>query len=388
MKSRLRICFVSSYPPTHARLSEYAQNLVQALAGRDTIGKIYVLADTVEGAKSGETVLNGKVEIQRVWQADRPLSIIGVFWYILKLKPDIVHFNLHFQSFGRSRLSNFCGFTLVGLAKMFRLRSVVLLHNLAERTDFEKLKMKRSSANSIGILLAMRLVTLASRIVTPVHCYAEDIRKRYHREGVVYIPHGCVVSEKNACSGEKDKVVLMFGHMGPSKGLPVMFAAFEQLSKEKDGVRLVVAGGSHPNYPNYLSELRSVAPDGVEFLGYVKEENIAEVFQNADVVALPYLTATGTSGVFHLACGYGKSIVASNLPEIKELVSEGASAVLTCAGDVQGFKNAVLHVLQNDDVAQKMSWQNLQFAKRESWSYVAQEYEKVYLSLLSEGKNA
>ncbi len=388
MKPHMRVCFVSSYPPTHARLSEYAQRLLQALADRDSIEKIFVLADKVEGATPKQTVENGKIEVSRVWRVDNPLSILNIFWQILLLKPDIVHFNLHFQSFGKSRISNFFGFTLIGLCRLFNLHTVVLLHNLAERIDFEKLKLKRSSINAIGIILAMRLVTLASSIVLPVRCYADDIKKKYKSKSVTFIPHGTVVSEHSFSSHGGDKTVLFFGHMGPSKGLPTMFAAFEQIKKERGGIKLIVAGESHPNYPSFLSDLKQVAPSGVEFLGYVDEADVEKVFESADVVALPYSTATGTSGVFHLACGYGKSIVASALPEIIELVNEGASAVLTRAGDVQSFKNALSAVLYNEDVAEKMSWQNLRFAKRECWSFVAQEYERVYLDLLSKSKNS
>lgn len=388
MKPHLRICFISSYPPTHARLSEYAQRLLHALAGRDSIEKIVVLADKVDGVNTKQTFENGKIEVSRVWSADNPLSILKLFWHILQLKPDIIHFNLHFQSFGKSRISNFSGFSLIGLCRLFNLHTVVLLHNLAERVDFEKLKLKHSFFNALGIFLAMRLVTLASSIVLPVRCYVDDVRKRYSPKSVSFIPHGTVVSETVFSPHVGDKVVLMFGHMGPSKGLPTMFAAFEQIAKEKSGIKLVVAGGSHPNYPLYLSNLKKVAPKGVEFLGYVDEMDVEKVFKNADVVALPYSTATGTSGVFHLACGYGKSIVASALPEIVELVDDGASALLTRVGDVQSFKNGLLQALYNEDFAKKMSWQNLSFAKRESWGFVAQEYERVYLDLMFKCKSS
>jgi len=388
MKPHMRICFISSYPPTHARLSEYAQRLLHALAGRDSVEKIVVLADKVEGANPKQTLENGKIEVSRVWSADNPFSILKLFWKILLLKPDIVHFNLHFQSFGKSRISNFSGFTLIGLCRLFNLRTVVLLHNLAERIDFEKLKLKRSFVNSVGIFLAMRLVTLSSITVLPVRCYVDDIKKRYNPKRVSFIPHGTVVSESGFSQHAGDKVVLMFGHMGPSKGVPTMFEAFEQISKEKGGIKLVVAGGSHPNYPSYLSDLKKVAPKGVEFLGYIEETDVEKVFKSADVVVLPYLVATGTSGVFHLACGYGKSIVASALPEIVELVNDGASAVLARAGDVQSFKNGISQALFNEDVAEKMSWQNLRFATREGWGFVAREYERVYLDLMFKSKSS
>ena len=382
----MRVCFVSCYPPTHARLSEYAQNLVEAIAARAAISKVYVLSDVVNGASSHEVVgAEGKIEVFRVWRGDNPISILRLIKIILGLKPDIVHFNLHFQSYGNSRLSNFFGFALIGLCRLFKLRTVVLLHNLADRVNFEKLKIKSSFINRVGIFLAMRHAVLSSSLVTPVRWYAEDIQKRFSSKNISYIPHGTVLFNVDRlvhCNKKSDKVVLMFGHMSPFKGLPTLFEAYEQISKETPGIKLVLAGESHPNYPSYLSDLRAVAPKGVEFLGYVPQENVEKVFCGSDVVVLPYATATGTSGVFHLACGFGKPIVASALPEIKELVNEGASALLVPEGDVKSFKKAILDVLYDSDVTEKMCWQNLQFARRECWGSVAKQYERLYFDLL------
>lgn len=380
MGSKLRVCFVSSYPPNHARLSEYAQHLVKEIANRPAVGKVFVLADKAYGSK---TSLDNdpKVEVLRVWQADKPFSILRIMLYILRLKPDVVQFNLHFQSFGRSRGSNFCGFLLVHLCRVLGFRVIVLLHNLAEKVDLKRLRIKSSFLNRVGMNVAMRFVLSASVLVVPLRSYADYLMKRYSNVNVHYVAHG-TSSSVGASVAHSGKVVLMFGHMGPSKGVPVIFQAFEELSKCQDGIRLVIAGGSHPNYPSYLSDLRKVAPRGVDFIGYVEEQDVERVFGMADVVVLPYYLATGTSGVFHMACGYGKPVVASDLPEIREQVAEGASALLIPAGDVAGFKSALLSVLFNRDVAEKMSWQNRVFAKGEDWSAVAEAYEKIYFAVV------
>ena len=174
----------------------------------------------------------------------------------------------------------------------------------------------------------------------------------------------------------------MFGYMGPSKGLPTMLSAFEKITKERNDVQLVIAGTNHPNFPEYLDEFIKNAPPQVVYKGYVPEEGLSQVFGMADVVVMPYLTATGTSGVFHLACGFGKPIVSSDLPEMKEIISDGASAILFPRGDVDALKTAILNVLNNKEVAANMCMQNLKFAKNESWSIVAQAYEETYLELL------
>ncbi len=379
--TELRVCFISSYPPNRARLSEYAQNLVNELANRPGIDKIYLLADKNAASKQPLNK-DRKVKILRVWKADNFLSIIAILPYILKIKPNVVHFNVHFQSFGRSRLANFTGLSLIFLCRLLGFRVLAEVHNLGEKVDLEKVRLKPSVLNKMGILVATKLILSAPRVVVTVRSYAEYLNKRYGHKGVQYIPHGTSAINYTAIDPE-EKVILMFGHMGPYKGLPVIMKAFEELRQENHNVKLVVAGSSHPNFPGFLDEFVKKRMPKAEFIGYVPEENVAQVFRTADVVVIPYFTTTGTSGVFHLACGCGKPIIASDLPEIREILSEGASAILVPPGNVQALKDAIKKVLSDPEMAAKMGDQNLTFAQKESWSVVAGEYEEAYLELLA-----
>jgi glycosyltransferase involved in cell wall biosynthesis len=74
-------------------------------------------------------------------------------------------------------------------------------------------------------------------------------------------------------------------------------------------------------------------------------------------------------------------VVASDLPEIHELVNDGAAALLVPAGDVEALKDAVMKVLFDQEVAKQMGKQNLAFAQRESWGAVAKAYEDAYFKL-------
>ena len=375
----MRICVISSYPPNRARLSEYGMSLVKELADRPAISAVFVLADAVLGSKRRSTE-GSKIEIFRVWKADSPLSILRILPQILKLKPDVVHFNIHFQSYGRKRIANFVGLSLVFLCRLLCLKVVVTLHNLAEKVDWQKVGFKNSLLNRVGVLVATKLVLSASRVVVTVRSYGKHLEQMYGKKGVLFIPHG--ISMSKCCPADpEEKVVLMFGHMCPSKGLPIGLKAFEMLLKERDNVRLVVAGSSHPNFPGYLDEFAKEPRQKVDFPGYVSAEDLPRLFCSADLVVLPYLTATGTSGVFHLACGYGRPVVASDLPEIREMVDEGAAAFLVPPGNVKVLKDAILKVLSNADLAAKMGEQNLMFARKEPWGMVAESYEETYKGL-------
>jgi glycosyltransferase involved in cell wall biosynthesis len=373
----LKVCFVSSYPPNRARLSEYAENLVSELAKRPDIEKIVVLADKADTEYAPS---NPKIEVFRAWSADKPFSIFKILYYAKKLRPDVLHFNVHFQSYGKKRLANFVGFMLVPLSKLLGLKTVVLLHNLGEKVDLRKVNMKPSFVNRAGIQVATKMLLSAQTTVVPVQSYAAFIKAKYHKKSVEYIPHGTAAYSDHGVM-HKEKRILMFGHMGPSKGLPIVIEAFRKISEEHRNTALIVAGNSHPNYPYYLDSFKKTAPPNTRFLGYVPEQKLSTVFECADVVVLPYRTATGTSGVFHMACGYGKPVVASDLPEIRELVNLGASALLVPSGDSDALKNALLEALFNEEVASKMSLRNLFFAKKESWSTVAKAYTDLYLAL-------
>ncbi|MFB3889440.1 MAG: glycosyltransferase [Candidatus Bathyarchaeia archaeon] len=377
----LRVAFISSYPPNRARLSEYAHSLVTELANRPAINEIYLLADKTRGSKGASTG-DSKVRVLRVWRADNALSILSIIPQLIRLRPNIVHFNVHFQSFGRGRLANFTGLSLIFLCRILGFKVLAEVHNLGEKVDLEKVNLKPSMLNRMGIFVATKLILSAPRVVVTVRSYANYLNARYGHRGVQYIPHGTAASNVPLVDPE-EKVILIFGHMGPYKGLPVMMNAFDELRQEKKNVRLVVAGTSHPNFPGFLEEFSKKRIPKVEFLGYVPEERLEQVFRMADVVVIPYFTTTGTSGVFHLACGFGRPIVASDLPEIREIIDDGASALLVPVGDVKALKEAIMTVLSDENLAARMSEQNLSFAQKESWSVVAGEYEEAYLELLT-----
>jgi glycosyltransferase involved in cell wall biosynthesis len=354
---------------------------VEELAKRPSIDQINVIADQISSS-SGYLHENPRVKVVRVWKQDNPLSILRVVIQVLKLKPDVVHFSIGFQSFGKSRISNFIGLSSIFLCRLYGFKVIVLLHNLASLVNLKKVEQKPSFTNKAGIILATRLILSAKRVVVMVKSYKDYLEKHYKNTRILFIPHGNV-THNCASIDPEDKVILMFGHMGPFKGLSTILRAFENIVKERNDVQLVIAGGNHPNFPTYLEEFIKKAPSKVVFTGYVPEKDLCKVFGKADVVVTPYLLATGTSGVFHLACGFGKPLISSNLPEIRELLLDGASALLIPPGDADALQNAILKILTNKGTATKMAEQNLKFAQKERMSIIAQTYEKTYMDILN-----
>jgi len=376
----LRICFVTSHPPSRGRLSEYAVRLLGALEKSVGIERIFVLSDT---RAEGNSLYGPRVEVKKSWSADNAASILKILLNVLLLRPHIVHFNAHFQSYGKTRLANFVGLSLPFLCRFVGFPSVVSIHNLGDKVNLNAVGLKDSFLNRLGIRLATKLVTMASAVTVTVRSYVEFLRQTYRCANVTFVPHGTDLVDPppsltpiNPC-----RIILMFGHMGPYKGLPVMIEVFRRLLSERKDLKLIVAGESHPNFPNYLDSFRKNAPPNVDFVGYVDERKLAVLFERAFAVVLPYLAATGTSGVFHLVCAFGKPIVASDLPEIRELVREGAPAVLVQPNHVEGFRKAILRLCDEPLLVEEMRNKDLSFAAGESWQSVASSFERIYTEL-------
>lgn len=381
-----RISYVSSYPPMRGRLSEYAYNLIEELRKCPSISHIDIVTD-VAGNQKVEKI-NDKITIHRVYKADDLFSFLFILLKILSLKPDIVHFNVHMAVFGRSRLANFVGLSLPFACRIMGFKTVVTLHNIIEKIDIEKTGYMNTFINRNGAFLAAKLLALTSAVTFTMKSHADFFKKRYRCKNVKFIPHG---TWKNSLKDHghfwTSGTVLYMGHSGPYKDLNLLFDAFQKLEKKRPEVRLVVGGVSHPNYPGFLERSRSHhSLMRICFTGYIPDNQLPAILGNANVVILPYFTCTGTSGVAHLASSYGTPIVATDLPEFRELAKEGCG-IIVAPHDSEALAQAMEEVIDNPNLALKLREQNLYFAAKRTWDIVASRFCTLYSELLNRSEN-
>jgi len=319
-----------------------------------------------------------------------PDDVISLFFIpleILKLRPDIVHFNVHMAVFGRSRIANFVGLALPFFCRLMGFKTLITLHNITERIDIEKAGFKNTLLNRVGAFLATKLVTLSSAVTVTVRSYIEILRNRYKCKRVFWVPHGTWFINPTNCDqpSRKPKNILYIGHSGPYKDIELLFLAFGILNRRRSDVKLIVAGDSHPNYPNFLDKYKyGNRSSNVQFTGYVPEEKLQNLFEKVDVVVLPYHTCTGTSGIAHLASSYGVPIIATDLPEFRELAEDGCGIVLS-RRDPEALTESIEHVLNNPNLARELRERNLRFTQGRTWDKIASLFCKVYEQVRREG---
>jgi glycosyltransferase involved in cell wall biosynthesis len=163
----------------------------------------------------------------------------------------------------------------------------------------------------------------------------------------IHIPIGAY-HEPELLPDSGSQELLFFTTLAPFKGLELLLEAFEILRGEFPNLRLTIAGSDHARFPEYSGQLKNRFGNlgGVDWLGQTSEDHVMDLFRRAQIVALPYKAATGSSSVLYQAATWGRPIVASDLHEVKELVDEsGLQVEFFSSGDVSSLCDSIRALL-------------------------------------------
>jgi glycosyltransferase involved in cell wall biosynthesis len=94
-------------------------------------------------------------------------------------------------------------------------------------------------------------------------------------------------------------------------------------------------------------------------LGQVPESDVLSLFRRAQIVVLPYTASTGASSVICQAATWGRALVASDLTEIRSLVTENNLNVRFFSnGNRESLKEAIRELLKSPDLRKLQAGQN------------------------------
>jgi glycosyltransferase involved in cell wall biosynthesis len=142
-------------------------------------------------------------------------------------------------------------------------------------------------------------------------------------------------------------VVLFFGYIRPYKGLDNLIRAFPRVLEAEPDTTLLIVGECYGDVTTYtdLVEAEGIAGRTMFVSKYVANEEIEPYFKAADVVALPYNSAT-QSGIVMLAYGFGRPVVTTDVGGLPESVQEGQTGVVVPRGDSAAMADGIVLVLR------------------------------------------
>jgi glycosyltransferase involved in cell wall biosynthesis len=154
-----------------------------------------------------------------------------------------------------------------------------------------------------------------------------------------------------------DRVVLFFGNLRVSKGVPDLLRAFALIESDKYRAKLVIAG--YPTQSVDLHELRELARNldierrTIFDIRYIPNDEVSELMHLAMVVVFPYLSAT-QSGPLMIAHAFGRPVVATSVGNFPEVVKDGSTGLLVPPASPPALAEAIAKILVAPDLAKKM----------------------------------
>ena len=220
--------------------------------------------------------------------------------------------------------------------------------------------------------------------------YTSEVEK-LSTEGLLGLNHGKVIalginanSNGNPRPMSREPYVLVLSRLHPKKGLDVLIDAFLSLvQKERIGNwRLVIAGDGAEDYVSRLKAAASVAPDRVEFTGWLEEEEKHAVLGGASLLALPSHQENFGLCVIE-ALGHSVPVLVSpNVNLATEIVAANAGWV--AAIDKDGLAEKLAEALSDNDELIRRGRAGKQLSQKYSWENSAHGLINLYEEILTQ----
>lgn len=376
----MKICLVTSFPPSRDALNEYGFHIARELQRIPGV-TLKILADDY-------SPLQPELEdfsVARCWKFNSLSNPWRLLRAIRKEKPDVVWFNLGFASFGGKAGPAFLGIAIPALVRMAGYYTHVTLHQLMETVNLDDAGVRFPLLYRAGGFLATHIVLFANSVSVMLPAYRSVLVEKYGRGSVYVRRHGIFSARPEypdfSQRGNPEQRILAFGKWGTYKRLEPMIEAFKLVSERVPEARLVIAGTDHPKTPGYLHSVKQKLGErsDVVFAGYIAERDIPQLFQSCSLAVLPYTSSAGSSGIAHLACTYGVPIVASDIPDFRRLADEEDLAIdFFPPGNIDELAEHLIYLLENRDRQVEMALQNVSAALRMSMPEIIRQYLKTF----------
>jgi glycosyltransferase involved in cell wall biosynthesis len=138
------------------------------------------------------------------------------------------------------------------------------------------------------------------------------------------------------------RVILFFGYIRRYKGLHILLEAMSLLQDAAD-IHLLAVGECYDDESFYRSTIKELKLHERVTLhtDYVPNDQVRTYFSAADVVVLPYLSAT-QSGIAQIAYNFNKPVIATNVGGLSEVVRNGVTGYVVPPNDPHALAQSIL----------------------------------------------
>jgi len=189
-------------------------------------------------------------------------------------------------------------------------------------------------------------------------------------------------------TGRDGPILLTVARIHPSKGLDTLISAMKILTEKVRGITLVVVGP--PGDQGYESMLRHRVKvlgleQFVQFAGQVPHRDMPSFYSRCDVFVLPSIHESQPIALLE-AMAFGRPVVATDLPGVREILEQGKAGILVPPGDPARLADAIGRILTDERLALQLGQAGRSIARTRDWNRIAMDLEEFYWRvLLSQG---
>jgi glycosyltransferase involved in cell wall biosynthesis len=223
----------------------------------------------------------------------------------------------------------------------------------------------------------------ASRLVVPSG-FLHELFGRYGYSAEI-VPN-IVSLERFAPGGRRSAapMLVVARNLEPLYDNATALRAFAAVRAQRADARLTVAGsGPQESILKALAADLGVA-DAVTFCGRIDRDEMAALLRSSHVALNPSLADNMPNSVLE-ALASGVPVVSTDVGGVPFIVRHDETALLVPPGDAQAMAQAVLRVLGDDALAQRLSAAGLQLVQQFTWEHVGPRWAAVYAHCRRQG---
>jgi glycosyltransferase involved in cell wall biosynthesis len=361
-----------------AGIGSYVRHLVATLLAQDSHNQ-YVLLTSGQATAERPFPTGKNVRGRSIFIPDRYLNVL---WYRWRLPLPITLFS------GPLDIYHGPDFVLPPLPK--KVRKVVTIHDLAfmEQPAFAVPELATYLRKVVPEAIA------ASDVVTTVsHEVSRTLIKHFQvpHEKLRVVPPGVepyvrrisdpvILEATRHKFGLKSPLLLAVGTLQPRKNHIGLIKAFYRAQQKKKGAAmLAIAGGAGWLYEETRALVAQLKLERkVRFLGQVSDLELITLYSMADIFAFPsFFEGFGIPPLEAMACG--TPVITSDTSSLPEVV--GDAALLVDPHDIDALANAIILLLENEQLREQLRQKGYQQVKNFTWRSSSRKMLDIYQKL-------
>ena len=377
--------FLGSYPPRECGIATFTKDVVDSY-DQHFGGCSEIIAIEEPDAPSRDyppTVFAKLIQ-------DDPQSYRAIADVVNHHPCDVLNVQHEFGLFGGEN-----GEWIVDLIALVRKPVIVSLHTVLPEPTPDHLRVVRAlcaTASAVVVLSATGKDILIDRYgVSP-----QKVNVIHH--GVPDVPFRDTDGAKTMLGLHNRQVISTFGLINRGKGLEYAIEAMRDVAATHPAALYLILGQTHPVVRRHDGEAyresleKLVADYGLgdnvrlvdHYLGF---DELVQYLQATDIYLTPYLNPVQiVSGTLAYAVGLGKAIVSTPYLYAEELLAHGRGFLVQFR-DAPSIADTLNALFADRDLRTSTERRAYRFGRQMTWPHVAQEYGRLFTSLLPERRS-